>query len=756
MKKVGIMTFHKAINYGAVLQAYALSQYINKVGGNAEVINYNSHLYDHYVLKKNSNPIINFLYMINRIYVNKKYKKFNQFVSNYIPLSNANYSTENINQTFIDEYDIYFTGSDQVWNPEIVGNEKAFLLDFINNNKKKYSYAASIGLDSLSENISNEYSRLISCFSGIAVRETKAVDILKNIGVDKVCTVCDPTLLLNDKEWIKIEKKIKTPKKYILVFSFGKDVDLWVSAKKMAKLTGYTICTLNDSFINSKNIKQFKGIGPREWIYLIHNAECIFTNSFHGLMFSIIFKKDFWVSDPKDGTNSRIIEILERANQLDRIINHPKDSSILNRINYDEFSRNFDEYITFSKNYIDSVINDKYINFNINYTMKKKCNYIELSNQCNGCTACMNICPVNAIKMVEDGKLSYYPEINKDTCIDCGKCKKACSYLNKIEKNSDFKQEYYGLKIKDKELLNKCSSGGAFILLAKSILNNNGIVYGVGYDNLFHTKYIRVEDITDLYAIVGTKYVDCNKGDVFLQVKRDLNNGKQVLFTGTPCTCAGLKNILTDNEKTNIYLMDIICHGTPVTKVYDDYLYFLENKYSSKIKSINFRKKIYDSKLQKYIKTQNLEIVFTNGKKIEADKDTDPYYRLFWTNNIIRESCFSCQFCSLDRVSDITIGDYWGNKDVDAEFFRENSESSVLINTNKGKKLFERIKKEAFTIKVNKKDIMQRNLFSPTPKSNNYDVFWIDYMQHSFKYILFRYADYFHIFKFIRRIKHEK
>lgn len=755
MKKIGIITFHKAINYGAVLQGYALAKYLYNLGHEAEIINYNSHLYDHYKLERKSNFLVNAVYTINRIYIKKKYKKFETFSNKELPLSSIEYDKDNINKKYMDTYEILFTGSDQVWNPELIHDEGAFLLDFVNDNKKRNSYAASIGLETLPDSHNGWFKKEIKKYNSISVRENKAKEILRDLGIENVTVVCDPTLLLSEMDWEKIEKKVNTPKKYILVFSFGKDVDLWQCAKRMASQTGYTLCTINDIFLSSKSVKQFKGIGPEEWVYLIHHAECIFTNSYHGMMFAIIFKRNFWVSDPKDGTNSRIVEMLERINCSDRIIEYLDDVNISAEIDYDDKKILLDKFINKSKKYIGSVINsdEPFYDTVIKKNDNKEIKHIVIDNKCNGCSACFAICPSSAIDMSVDGKGSLFPKIDKEKCIECGLCKSACSLIVESKIENKFTQEYYAFKTKNNDDLRKCSSGGIFLLVAKKVLEQGGVVYGVKYDESLNAVYGRIDNENDLWELSGTKYIECDKIDIFTQVKKDLTDGRKVLFSGSPCVIAGLNNILIDNQRENLVLMDIICHGTPVPKVYKDYLNFLEKKYKSKIVSINFRKKEYDNIKQKYINIQNMEIKFANGKTYTANKDNDFYYRLFWSNNIIRESCFSCKFASLERVSDITIGDYWGNTSINPEFFHECTESTVIINTTKGKEIFNSIKLNANIMKVSKKDCLQRNLYKATPKSNNFDRFWNEYMLFSFKYILIRYADYYGVFKLFRKVR---
>ena len=225
---------------------------------------------------------------------------------------------------------------------------------------------------------------------------------------------------------------------------------------------------------------------------------------------------------------------------------------------------------------------------------------------CCGCSACLSICPKHAIYMKHDEKGYLYPEIRKDSCVNCGLCEKVCPLKDK-EKNKKFEKIAYGVKNKDEHERAKSSSGGVFVEVAKYILNNDGVVYGVEMNNDFQVKHGRATTIEDARKFQGSKYVQSDKHSIFCMVQKDLKEGKEVLFTGTPCEVAGLKKYLR-KEYDNLYTLDLICHGVPSSELLNAFLKGKEKLYSSQITELKFREKEYGWR------NQELYIKFENGR----------------------------------------------------------------------------------------------------------------------------------------------
>ena len=335
---------------------------------------------------------------------------------------------------------------------------------------------------------------------------------------------------------------------------------------------------------------------------------------------------------------------------------------------------------------------------------------------CTGCMACMNVCPKSCITAVENDIGHIFPEIDAGKCVDCGLCKKVCPSINKLQKNVP-SNAYAAINKDAKEYL-ESSSGGAAAVLSKYIIENGGIVYGctgaMGYD----ISHIRVDNVKDLWKLRGSKYVESRIGDVYDPIKKDLQNGKTVLFIGTPCQTAAMRSFFKDNEK--LYLVDLICHGVPPQKLLKEHLKTIE-------------------------KTCPDEISFRDGTdyvlKIIKDKNTikkkkslfDLYFTGFNKSLYLRESCYNCIYSEKNRVSDITIGDFWG---VGKLGFRcADGISVILTNTEKGKRLF-KMCSELLTYEereVSEAVKGNTNLNRPSVKHKNCDKFRKLYPRLGFK-----------------------
>lgn len=306
-------------------------------------------------------------------------------------------------------------------------------------------------------------------------------------------------------------------------------------------------------------------------------------------------------------------------------------------------------------------------------------------NKCCGCHACFNICPKNAISMQEDEKGFLYPVINEERCINCNMCQKVCPVLNKNEELEN-KIKVYACYNKNLNERLKSSSGGIFILLAKEIINKKGVVFGASFDENFEVKHTYVENEKELKQFMGSKYTQSKIGNIYEEVKTFLDNGRYVLFTGTPCQIEGLMAYLRkDYEK--LYTQDIICHGVAAPKVWRKYLEYQKNKNKEEIKDISFRNKDYG-----WV-SYRMKILF-NTKIYSKDLGQDAYMQAFLKNICLRESCYNCSFKKKNRLSDITLADYWGINKVHPQMNDNKGISLVLVNSTKGIELFNNIKEK--------------------------------------------------------------
>lgn len=349
---------------------------------------------------------------------------------------------------------------------------------------------------------------------------------------------------------------------------------------------------------------------------------------------------------------------------------------------------------------------------------------------CSGCKACVEICPTKAIFMYKDEEGFEYPQIDKEKCINCGKCKRLCSFKRENIEHSKLPRTIIGAKIKDENERITSRSGGLFIALANYILSQNGVVYGCKLGQDLEVHHARATTKQEIDQFKGSKYVKSNLKEVYSKIKQDLKEGKMVLFSGTSCEVAGLKVVLKGIDTSKLYLCDIICHGVPSPLIYEEYIKFIENREGKKVKNIDFRDKSFGWS------THKETLTFENNKKISVNYFTE----LFYSHHILRPSCFNCQFCNMDRVSDITMGDFWGIEKENKNFHDDVGTSLVLVNTVKGHQLIEYIMKDIHWISVYSKHYMQHNLQYPSIKPQNRNEFWEDYKQNGFEYIMKKYA----------------
>lgn len=361
MKKIGILTFHNAINYGAVLQAFALKNTVKKLECDCKIINYRNVTIennDSYSMKDFIKPK-QLLKIISQFQgTTKKKKEFAVFSKKHLEISSTEILKSDL-KNLTNQYDMFIVGSDQVWNPVLTHDDYTYFLDFCTDNTKKCSYAASFGELTLSKSQEEKCLEYLSEFSYISIREQNKVnEYAKKINKKLYCHI-DPVFLLSKDEWrdMTILPQIKSD--YILVYYIHKSSTLINYAKQLSKQTGLKVYIINQNLFKSyPSFKYLRGLGPEKFLGYFYNAKYIVTNSFHGTAFSIIFNKKFKSELDKDGkTNNRIYSLLSLFDLLDRTIE--SNLSIDDDINYDKSNKIINQLIQSSKQYLEDCIYTK-------------------------------------------------------------------------------------------------------------------------------------------------------------------------------------------------------------------------------------------------------------------------------------------------------------------------------------------------------------------------------------------------------------
>lgn len=355
----------------------------------------------------------------------------------------------------------------------------------------------------------------------------------------------------------------------------------------------------------------------------------------------------------------------------------------------------------------------------------------ENKSDCCGCGACCNACPKNAISMQEDENGFFYPVIDHSSCVKCGICKNVCAYQANMLDANEPKAAYAAVST-DKGLVEVSASGGIFAELAKSFLSLNGYVCGCSMemkqDKLF-PEHIVINSESDLFKLQGSKYAQSYIGSIFTEVKKLLSAGEKVLFSGTPCQVAALYSFLGEKYLDNLYTIDVICHGVPNIKFFNDYCECLRKKLKAeKITGFRFRDKTagWGLKAKVVYKDRN-----SRPKSRRIPCQLSSYYMLFLDGDLYRENCYSCKYACGERVGDLTIGDYWGIEKEHPECLSVNGgkidaasgASCILVNSNKGEELLKRTSQKFIMTESSYEKIARHNgqLVRPTEKSNKRD-----------------------------------
>jgi len=317
--KVGVLTFHRALNYGAVLQTYALVSKLKQLGHDAEVIDYRAPFNEE---RFKPTPILTYLeprkfyhLLFSNAYQRFVPDTFRDFVAKCIPSSSVVANDKSALSQIVQDYDAVVAGSDQIWNLSCTVGDDSYFLPFPKRaGQLKVAYAASIGKISLSDSEQKLIKVLVNDFDSVSCRESHGARLIEQICSRTCETVLDPTLLLSPQEWSAISDFSLVPnRKYLLIYVMSEDMGLLKLAKKYAKLNGLSVIYITWRLLHRlRNVTYLKNVSPEQWIGLFLNADTIATNSFHGTAFGINFGKKLFVKRiPKSVANSRLDNIMD-------------------------------------------------------------------------------------------------------------------------------------------------------------------------------------------------------------------------------------------------------------------------------------------------------------------------------------------------------------------------------------------------------------------------------------------------------------
>lgn len=734
--KVGIITFHRAHNLGAILQAYALTTYIKREIDDSELIDF----FPNNAIPQKDTLIHKVLRIGKHVILGKKYehrlekeRKMRAFMKHYTLSDNSFYGDLDIKAN-PPKYDVLISGGDQILNQTLSGNSESYYLTF-DNKARKISYSSSFGRTQISKEEKRLVSEELPKFERIACREASGAKIVESLTGKQAQVVVDPVFLLDDDQWNAVSSNNQCCSPYIFVYAM-EDTEQLKKAVSVAKQT-YNLPTV---VVQGKGMAcNFGGVvdescGPAEFISYIRDAAVVVTNSFHGIAFSILYKKEFFAVAHSE-RNARIEDLLSMIQADSKLIgweNEPDEiKSIDGKKVYDYMLPN----IELSKKYLHSAIEgDKWEYQSVQSIKNQTIGNIVKTKKCSYCRACIQICPREAITVIEDKTGNRYPKIKTDKCVSCGLCAKVCPNINPCK---SYLPDYgYAVRINDHDALLQSTSGGVFTALSDVFLNSGGVVIGAAFDTNWQCRHIIASTKNERDKLRGAKYLQSDVDRVYTPIVEYLKNGKKVLFSGTPCQVAGIKNYLELKKvsQENLLLVDIVCHGVAAQTYFDRHIEYLQGKYGE-IVDYRFRSK--EVGWHGY----NVRVQFKNGKVLLNDTDANGYAELYFRSLLMRESCLRCQYSSISRVGDITIGDFWGIDKITDVYDDNMGVSSVFANNDKGERYINdicgKVQMEKFTVD----QCMQPNLQHAAIASPETILFLRDMERYGFKYCVNHYTD---------------
>ena len=312
----------------------------------------------------------------------------------------------------------------------------------------------------------------------------------------------------------------------------------------------------------------------------------------------------------------------------------------------------------------------------------------KIGDKCIGCGACESACTFDSINLLPNNEGFLYPVVDKNKCINCNVCDSVCPVLFNGLTHDIANAEIIGIgsKKENEQEIIKSASAGVFFFIAKHIIESGGYVYGAVFDNNHKVKHICGKTIDDLKKMQTSKYVQSDTTEIYknIQIALRKNVEKPILFCGTPCQCVGLKSFLHQDYK-NLYLLDLVCHGVPSPLAFKKYLGYLQETKKEPCEDFQFRCKHKGWNYHGYMSS------YVKYNKHYWPTVCDPYMSSFLKMTNYRESCYSCQYNTQIKVSDITLADFAGVRKIAPDFFRKSGCSEIFIHTDKGNELFKSI-----------------------------------------------------------------
>lgn len=736
MKKIGLITYYNN-NYGSTLQCYATKTYIEKNGFACEVLAHSNKKRKDRISYKVKNACRQLPKMVLRRGYYVAYKSQKRVIEESSKKGSTMSAVSKRKLTlFVDsvlqprecsdtvlkslakrkDYVAFIAGSDQIWSGAWPVNPFYFL-DFAPE-EKKIAFAASIGTDRIEAFNCKDFKHQIGTFRKVSIRETTGVQSVKEqLGIEAE-NICDPTVLLSDKEWKDFASFNQVPQEHYVLAHFIdppneqalKTINLLT---KNGNLKVVVFAYHHSNFSSCENIILLDG-DSRDYVGLIHNAKFICTDSFHTTVMAIYFARQFFIFNRqynhKNSQVSRLISVLQHYQCENRFIEeyNPNEISQLSKM---EISGNMKDIVFEDRknaaDFLNKAIKEIDVREPIEHPYLKK-------DDCVACGACVAVCSKNAIHLESNIYGTSWPVIDTAKCVTCNQCEMVCR-INVTERKERQKRKAFIAFNKNNLLRAKSASGGVFSEISDAYIKQGGIVVGAAfcYDDAICVRHLIAHNEDELQPLLKSKYVRSDCTESYKLVKAALTENKCVLFSGTSCQVDGLYRYLkikkVDCDKLST--IDLICHGTPDQKCFSEYVEYLEDKYCGNLSDFSFRQKDANGKSAYIIKA----VFKANNKKKEImiPLVDSYYYKYFLMGENYRENCYYCQFATINKPADITIGDYFEAKEDYPELFQPGNDlekigdiSCIIVNTTKGEKLLKKYGEDLY-LKVAEIDKVQ-------------------------------------------------
>lgn len=696
--RCAVVTNYDITNYGSVLQAFALQKKLGELGAESYILQLKRSL--------NQSPLAKMKrFLAPSLYTRKEKYQMRQVRRLLAPknLKLKKFCEENIRARYcfsmegaslaVGDVQALIAGSDQIWSTLARTLSPMTLLQFGGERLKRYSYAASVGTETLDDEARKLMAEGLKGFSAVSVRESSARELIKSIYDGRIRGDLDPTLLYDGCFWKGFLSGAEKKEDYIFVYMLRPEPLTMATARALSKKTGLPIYVIGNRVVEGENIKNIFDAGAEDFLSYINNASYVVTNSFHGTAFAVQFEKQF-LSIAIEHSGMRVRDFLGSIGLGNRVVS---DSDKLEEADtvpdWKSVKSKLERFREESVKYLGEIVSSVSEKPGID---KDNITLYRYKGECTGCAACKNACPSGAIEMEEDEDGFVFPKIREELCIHCGLCKKVCNYQNGIPQSKDCGA--YAAAAKEKEILERSASGGAFAAIAEEFLKKGGVVCGCEMQSREEglvPAHVCIESADDLPRLQSSKYSQSEIGDIYKEVKKYLDSGREVFFSGTPCQVSGLRGFLRNKEYDNLYTADLICHGVPSTKLFLGYQELLVKQNGGNVTSLNFRDKRYG-----WGEEGTFRLSRSDDKSVEKKIDvySSSYYYLFLKASFNRESCYSCRYVGINRVGDITLGDYWGIgmhfpellKENGGSWDRKKGVSCILVNSDQGTRLLDK------------------------------------------------------------------